>query len=365
MRFIAEHGAFRDALSFVAKYAAKDSIPILQTVRVEAVSGEVILTCTDLDRAAQCVVPAEIEAEGSACLPANLVAKAIKSCAGDVNFTADARDAKVRVGKSLLSFPILPAGDFPPLPMLTSEGAAVLSIDGGRLSKWPRQVTFAREQDGGRWYLAGTSWREIDGKLEICATDGKRIAIISSDIPAPGMPSVIVPDFDLPSWKDVVNVAVSDAFVRFSSGDQTVASKVVDGSFPDYRRVLPEKLRSKIVISREDLEKALKRSHLIEEGKEHRVIWVGRDGVLSILTSTSRGEFADEVAFEGPDFQICFLRNNIASVIDSFECDSLEICIEDHRSGVTVHDPADASRIALAQPYMDPRLLQYITPEAS
>lgn len=81
---------------------------------------------------------------------------------------------------------------------------------------------------------------------------------------------------------------------------------------------------------------------------------------MSALSRTTIGEATDEIAYEGDDFQVALITSVSIPILSSFDCEMIELRIRDHNSLVTIHDRADASRVALAMPYRDPRLHEFL-----
>lgn len=368
MRFVAEREKIIEAVGFVAKYAAKDSkIPILAHVRLSARKGLVTVVATDAERAASDTFKADIEGDGEACLPAKLLLASIKSAtASDVVISADDRQASIKVGKSQFKMPILPAGDFPAMPMLAEKGDRSFRLSAERLSQVRNEVAFAVEDKGGRYFLTGTSWRIVAGKLEFCATNGKKFSLLSTDAPqaSVGMADIIVPEFDAPSWESGdVDVSVSPTFIRLVCNGQSVASKLIDGSFPDYRQLIPTN-PTPLLFDRAELLASINRMALVADAREHSILFVGRDGHVTISAQTAAGEVTDELIYNGDDFQTAIAHSVASAILNSFDCETIEWRWADHATGITMHVPDNGERLAFAMPYRDQRLIQYAHPLA-
>jgi DNA polymerase-3 subunit beta len=347
VRFIVEREHILSALAFVTKYAAKDNngIPVLANVRLVAAAGAVTVTSTDIERAASDTFKAEVGEEGSACVPARLLLGAVKGANGaDVFFDAGDRQATVKAGKSQIKMPILPAGDFPPMPMLDTDAAHNFMLAAGTLARLKKEVSFAVEEKGGRFFLTGTSWRIAGDNLEFCATNGKKFSLLSISTPrdAVGTPDIIVPEFDMPAWDD---------------GE--VASKLIEGTFPDYRQFIPINHTS-LLFDRAELLAAINRMALVAEVREHSILLVGRDGVASISAQTAVGEASDTIAYHGEDFQAAVMHSVASDVLSSFDCETIEWRWGDHTAGITMHIPESTERLAFVMPYRDRRLIDHI-----
>jgi DNA polymerase-3 subunit beta len=354
VKIVAERETILPALSFVEKYAAANSkIPVLADILIGAKDGSVSLTATDLDQSATDTIQADVQESGAILLPARTLLSAVKSASGaDVSISSDDRQAIIVCGRSRFKFPVLPAADFPPLPMLTSDAATTFTIDA--LDKIGNRVLFAAEPDKGRYFLAGVSWRLNGEKIEFVATDGKKFSLMSIPTPteARDMPSVIVPRFDAPAWEGEVQVSISDLFIRYRHGSQVVASKLIEATYPDYHRLIP-KNEAPLLFDRAELLAALGRMAIIASTGEHSVLFVGRDGKATISARSGENEVTDEIAYNGDDFQIAIIHHVITPILNSFDCETIEWRYADHQAGVTIHDPNDDSRIAFAMPFRD------------
>lgn len=362
MRFIAERDTILAAMTFAAKYAmAGDKIPVLSDVLFVADGPTVTVTSTDLDRTARDSFDADIKSAGSACLPATLLLKAIKSSSGtEVEIVALENVATVTIGRSRFSFPTLAADDFPEMRMLTSDAPCNFEIAADVIHRIKKEVEFATSDDAARYHLSGVSWKIGGRNIEFCATDGHKLAMAAAPAPtgSANLPHVIVPCFDIPAWQGDVRVSVSDLFIRLTCGRQTVASKLVEGTFPDYHRIIP-RYETRLLMDRQELLQAITRATINADGRGHSILFVGRDGKISVLSSTKFGDIADVVPYEGDDFQMALASGVSASVLNSFDCEMVELRINDHECPATVHDPKDEFRVAVAMPMRDQRLREY------
>lgn len=361
MKIVIERETLLPALAFVEKYAAANSkIPVLADVLIDAKDDKVSLTATDLDQSATDTVQADIQEAGAILLPARALLGAVKSASGaDVSISADDAHATIVCGRSRFKFPVLPASDFPPLPMLTSDAVTTFTIDA--IDKIGKHVLFAAEPDKGRYFLAGVSWRLNGDKIEFVATDGKKFSLMSIPSPVRDMPSVIVPRFDAPAWTGDVQVSISDLFIRYQHGSQIVASKLIEATYPDYHRLIP-KNETALLFDRDELMAALSRMAIISSAGEHSVLFVGRDGKVTISARSGENEVTDEITYNGDDFQIALIHHIITPILASFDCETIEWRFADHQTGVTIHDPNDDARTAFAMPFRDQRLNEFTAP---
>lgn len=358
MRFTAERDNILSALSFVAKYAAaKETIPILTHILLRSDGDRVVVSATDLDRAAQDSFAADISSTGAFCLPSELLLKSIKSASGsEVEISSDAKQATTSCGQAKFKFPVLLASDFPEVKMLSAEPVHSFELPGETLHRARSAVGFSvSTETRSRWYLCGTSWVVNGDALELCATDGSKLSLLSIAAPVQGMPAAIVPEFDIPSWEGSIKVSLTDHFIRYQSGSQTLTSKLIEGSFPEYRRVIP-KHKNSIRFDRAEMLAAVIRARLVADAREHSILFAGRDGNVTVSAVTTRGEVSGNVAYDGDDFRIAIASGVIAPILQSFGCEVVEMRLSDAGSPVSIHDPNDDSRITVAMPYYDARV---------
>lgn len=363
MKVIAERSAILGALSFVANYIdPSDRIPILAMVRFNAGETGVTVTATDCEKAASDAFAAHIQTAGSTCLPGAMLAKAIRSTdAAEVQIDAGDKEAVIQIGGRLrMKLPVLPAKDFPDMPMLSADGDCQFTIPAEVLSRHKREVAFAEGKGNAARWQHGTLWESTGEALQLCALDSVVLSRITVPVRIQDMPRVTVPATALPNWEGEVQVAASESFMRFSCGRQSVATKLLDAPFPEYQQIIPTHT-SALRFDRAELLAAFHRMAILPNKGGVSVLIVGRDGSASVMVRSYDGrEISDSVPYEGDDFQIAMQQRAMASVLDSMDCEIVEIMIGDHMQNITVHDRRDDSRIMLIAPYRDSRLADYL-----
>jgi DNA polymerase-3 subunit beta len=363
VKIIAERSAILGALSFVANYIdPSDRIPILAMVRFSAGDTGVTVTATDCEKAASDVFAAHVQAPGSTCLPGAMLAKAIRSTdAAEVQIDAGDKEAVIQIGGRLrMKLPVLPAKDFPDMPMLSADGDCQFTIPADALSRHKREVSFAEGKGSAPHWQHGTLWESTGETLQLCALDGVVLSRITIPVRVQDLPRVTVPATDLPNWEGEVQIDVSESFMRFSCGKQAVATKLLDAPFPEYQQIIPAHT-SALRFDRSELFAAFNRMAILPSKGGVSVLIVGRDGSASIMVKSYDGrEITDSVPYEGDDFQIAMQQRAMADVLGSMDCEIVEIMIGDHMQNITIHDRRDDSRVMLIAPYRDPRLAEYL-----
>jgi DNA polymerase-3 subunit beta len=250
MRVTIERSAFLKALNHVQSVVERrNTIPILSNVLVRAMSGAVKLTATDLDVEIIEEAPAEVTQEGAATVPAHMLYDIVRKLPDGAQLELDQGPDRGRVtivsGRSRFALQALPPEDFPDLA--AGEPANRFALPAASLKLLIDKTRFAISTEETRYYLNGIYLHEVADTLRAVATDGHRLARAQVPLPegAKGMPGVIVPRKTVLELAKLIEaeegeiaVALSPAKVRFSFNGLVLTSKLIDGTFPDYERVI-------------------------------------------------------------------------------------------------------------------------------
>lgn len=214
---------------------ARNTIPILSTVRLVAEDGTLTATATDLDIAVTASAPAT--GDMAACIDARLLSDIVKKLPADaeIDIAVDGSSATLKAGRARFKLPVLPVGDFPDM-----DGGAFAAEFEADMAALFAPVKFAISNEEQRYYLGGVFLHVVNGKLVAVATDGHRLArhigaeigVDFAGIIVPRKASEIMPNGN-------VAVSVSDTRIRIVKDGAVIVSKLIDGTFPDYMRVIP------------------------------------------------------------------------------------------------------------------------------
>ncbi len=363
MKIVMERSALLAALSFVAKWSSKgDTIEVLSHLLIEAGDGAVAITGTTLDKIARTTVPADIEDGGSACIPAELLVKAVKGgAASEVSISCDDKGAVVRIGKTRLSVGILPADQFPDAVLLSSEPAYRLTMDAATLTTCIGGCAPFVWTDVGRDFISGVSWRHTEAGLEFCGTDGKTLSLVETGQRYHGAAGldIITPPMALPQWTGDVEIEISNHFIRFRCGADALASKLIEGNFPDVHRLIPQGEGSVLTFDRSDLARAVSTVDLNAVGKENSILFVGENGQCTLSTVSTRGAVEDVVNYDGPDFVIALATRVIGKCLAETAAETIDIIYFDATKAVIIRPMGEAGRTMIAVPYRDSRVAGY------
>ena len=227
----------------------RNTIPILSNVILRVASEKLYLTATDMDMDIVTTAPCSISSEGATTIPAHLLFEIVKKLpeGAEVQFLVEDGHAQVRAGRSSFHLPTLPVEDFPAIN--SSDMPVTFSLTAPDLRNLIDTTKFAVSTEETRYYLNGIYVHFADTtNLTAVATDGHRLALsqMKSPVGAESMPAVIVPRKAISELRKLlddepqeVDIRLSETRAEFCVGDIRLTTKLIDGSFPDYKRVIP------------------------------------------------------------------------------------------------------------------------------
>ena len=358
MKLTIERAALLKALGHVQSVVERrNTIPILSNVLLSAGQGAVAFSATDLDMEITDSSPAQVESPGQITAPAHtlyeIVRKLPEGADVSLSYTGDDPRLQVAAGRSRFNLPVLPAGDF---PVMSSEGlAGAIEIDTNDLIRLIDKTRFAISTEETRYYLNGLYLHAVveDGqtKLRAVATDGRRLAL--AEMPAPegfsGAPGVIIPRKTvgearrlLDDGGETVTMAVSQQKVRFGFGHAAMTSKVIDGSFPPYERVIPKDNKRVMMLDNAVFASAVDRVATISTEQSRAVKLSVETGRMTLtVRNMDAGQAVEEleVDYDGEPFEIGFNARYILDVTGQIGGEIAEFRFADHVGGATVLDP--------------------------
>ena len=313
MKFGIERAALLKAVSQAQSVVERrNTIPILANVLIEAEGGDVSFRATDLDIEVVDKVGAQIERAGATTVSATLLHEIVRKLPDGalINLTADSAAGRLTVeaGRSNFSLATLPREDFP--VMASSEYASNFSAPAPVLRRLFDKSKFAISTEETRYYLNGVYMHTADaagGKVLRCvATDGHRLARIDADLPdgAAEMPGVIVPRKTVGELRKLLDdddlqvaVSVSETKVRFATPEITLTSKVIDGTFPDYTRVIPQGNTRKMEVDASDFAQAVDRVATVSSERSRAVkLQLDEDRLILSVNAPDSGAAEEELA---------------------------------------------------------------------
>jgi DNA polymerase-3 subunit beta len=358
MKLTIERAALLKALAHVQSVVERrNTIPILGNVLLSASDAGLAFSATDLDMEIADAAPAQVESPGQITAPAHtlyeIVRKLPEGAEVSLAFTgADPRLA-VRAGRYKVNLPVLPAGDFPEMP---SEGlSGSMSVDAADLIRLIDKTRFAISTEETRYYLTGiylhTVVEEGRALLRAVATDGHRLAL--AEMPAPegaaGAAGVIVPRKTvqearrlLEDASEAIDLRISAQKIRFEFGGAALTSKVIDGSFPDYTRVIPRENHRIMTVDNALFAAAVDRVATISSEKSRSVKLAVESGrVVLTVRNMETGQAVEEleVDYDGDPFEIGFNARYLLDVTAQIGGETTEFRFVDRAATATLLDP--------------------------
>ncbi|HEY5305158.1 MAG TPA: DNA polymerase III subunit beta [Pseudolabrys sp.] len=291
----------------------RNTIPILANVLIRADKGKLSLKATDLDLEVTDSISAEVQPGGATTVPAHMfydiVRKLPEGSQIVIEGSGDRAVLSIRAGRSRFTLQTLPESDFPDLA--AGDMTHKFSVPAADLKRLIDKTQFAISTEETRYYLNGIYIHVPAGKnpaLRAVATDGHRLAQVELPLPegASGMPGIIVPRKTVAEVQRLIEasegevaIELSAGKIRFSIGNAVLTSKLIDGTFPDYGRVIPANNDKSLIVDKKDFEAAVDRVSTVssERGRAVKLSITGGRLVLSV-TNPDSGSATEEIEVE-------------------------------------------------------------------
>ncbi|MEB2845897.1 DNA polymerase III subunit beta [Endobacterium cereale] len=283
---------------------ARNTIPILSNILLDAEGDRLRITGTDLDIQATASAEANIETPGKVTVSAKLLGDIVRKAGAD-EISLDLKDGRLTVksGRSRFVLETLPASDYPDLAV--GAYSAEFEIDLGALFA---PVTFAISTEETRYYLNGIFLHVVDGIGVAVATDGHRLAR-NRGPELPAFAGIIVPRKTVSLLpRGMAKVSISETKIRVETADLLIVSKLIDGTFPDYERVIPRENDKTVTVNRDEMMKAADRVVTVSSEKGRAVKLSIAPGSVALAARSDAGTAEDEVAadYSGEPFDVGF-----------------------------------------------------------
>ena len=322
MKFRCDRDALSEALQTVQRgVSSRPGIPALTGVLIEAGSeGDLTLTTTDLEVSARLSIQVQVTEAGIALVPARLLTDTVKSLSdAPVEFEADQAQARIRCAAYEAALRLLPAEDFPALQ--PPSGIRVV-VEAPRFAEAVGQVARAASRDEARPVLTGVLVEVSREGVTLVATDSYRLAVRDLVATAAGEAKAIVPERAMTEAgrgaqsieKGEVEVFVDESQVSFKLGGLTLTSRLIEGEFPNYRQLLPERYESRLTVSRQQLMDAVRRVGLLARDTSPVRLEFNALGVKLSSSSPDLGQAVEavEATYEGEDITAAFNPHYLA-----------------------------------------------------
>jgi DNA polymerase III subunit beta len=344
----------------------RNTIPILSNVLIEAQEGAGLrLMATDLDLQINEMVDAQVEQAGATTVSAHTLFDIVRKLGegSQVELSASEGKMQINAGRARFNLATLPRDDFP----IIAEGELPtrFELPAATLRQIVDKTRFAISTEETRYYLNGIFLHvsdEAQPVLKAAATDGHRLARVTVPRPAgsEGMPDVIIPRKCVAELRKLldevdgtVQISLSDTKVRFGLGTATLTSKLIDGTFPDYNRVIPTANDKLLKIDPRSFEEGVDRVATIASEKTRAVkMALDRDRVTLSVTSPENGTAAEEVPadYSADGFEIGFNARYLLDILGQMEGDAVEMHLADAAAPTLLRENDKASALYVLMP---------------
>ncbi len=361
MKFSAEREKILAALqAAIGVVERRQTMPILANVLLAAKDNRLEVTATDLE--VELVAHAEIKSatDGSVTIPGRKLLDICRSLPDGAKLTVAQEGDRVlvRAGKSRFTLSSLPAAEFPVIDEMNAQ--QTLELPQVDLKRLIDKTHFSMAQQDVRYYLNGMLL-ESDGKmLRTVATDGHRLALCEMALSIKGKnQQIIVPRKGVLELQRLlgtegnVEITIGTNHVRAKIGDIRFTSKLIDGRFPEYSRVIPGSPPRSVLADREVLRAALQRTAILANEKYRGVRLALKGKTLTIQAHNPEQEEAEEeieVKYGGEDLEVGFNVNYLLDAIGAIDSTEVEIGLTDGSSSCLVHSPGVASSRYVVMP---------------
>ncbi len=368
MRVTLERSNLLKTLNHVQRVVERrNTIPILSNVLLEAEGGELRLKATDLDLEVTETAPAVVEQTGSTTVPAHMlydiVRKLPEGAEVMLSITDDAA-MKLTSGRSQFMLQILPVTDFPDLTAGDFSHTFRMPASGFKMLIDRTQFAISTEET--RYYLNGIFFHCVeDGDamvLRAVATDGHRLARaqIEAPIGSEGMPGIIIPRKAvgeiqrlLEDPDGTVTIELSDTKIRLTLDTLVLTSKLIDGTFPDYNRVIPAGNDKELKLDRSSFTAAVDRVSTISSDRGRAVKLSLSQGMLMLSVNNPESGSAEEeiaVGYENDDLDIGFNSRYLLDITNQLQGEEAIFMLADPGSPTLIRDTSDNGAIYVLMP---------------
>ncbi len=369
MKVTIERAALLRALGHVHRVVERrTTIPILANILIEAAAGGLLLKATDLDLEITEKAPAEVAQPGATTLPAHtlydIVRKLPEGAQVSLEETGEQGQLTLRSGRSRFNLQTLPQSDFP--DVTSGEFSHNFTLPPADLKRLIEKTQFAISSEETRYYLNGiyVHVAEIEGRslLRAVATDGHRLARL--ELPAPagavGMPGVIVPRKAVAEIQRLIEDAQGEVAIelstnkmRFAFGEALLTTKLIDGTFPDYSRVIPTGNDKRLTVERDAFRNAVDRVSTISSERGRAVKLALSEGKLILsVTNPDQGSAVEELEadYDGPPLDIGFSSRYLLDIVNQLDSDTALFLLADPGSPTLVQDRDGANALYVLMP---------------
>jgi len=369
MKVTVERTAILKSLGRVHRVVERrNTIPILANVLIRADKSKLSLKATDLDLEVIDSVDAEVSPAGSTTVPAHMFYEIVRKLPEGSQIVLEASGDRamlaIRAGRSRFTLQTLPESDFPDLA--AGEMTHKFTLAAADLKRLIDKTQFAISTEETRYYLNGiylhTAGNAKSTMLRAVATDGHRLAQVELPLPsgASGMPGIIVPRKTVGEVQRLIDdaeaevaVELSQGKIRFSIGDVVLTSKLIDGTFPDYARVIPVGNDKELIVDKKDFEASVDRVSTVSSERGRAVkLSISSGRLLLSVTNPDSGSATEEleIEYDADPIDIGFNSRYLLDIAAQIEGEVAVLKLADAGSPTLIQDRDPAGALYVLMP---------------
>ena len=365
MKFTTEKNEIVDALQMGASIAERrQTIPILANLRIVAKEGKIEITATDLEIQIKTLTEVKkVVEEGEITVSARKMSELCRSLPDKEALEFDLNNGKLTVSSKNFhaEFATISALDFPELEI--KEETNSLSISSSALQRLLNKTAFCMASQDVRYYLNGLLVEYKGGEVNAVATDGHRLALATSPLdktsPIDGerqiLPRKAVLELSkiLRQENEDIKITFGNSSLSIQDKNLDFSTKLIDGKFPDYEKVLPSGDPNSLEVSKESLQSALSRASVLSNEKYRGVRFALDKNTLKLTANNPEKESAEElldVNYNGNPMEIGFNIGYLLDVLGTIETDSVELNFYGEESSCLIREPGNQAEVYVIMP---------------
>jgi len=327
-------------------------MPILSNVLLVAKDGELSVTATDLEVELVAQVEVAVESDGEITVSGRKLLDICRALpeGSDIDVSVSGEKLVVRSGRSKFSLATLPASEFPTVEDI--KAGQTITVDQKDLGRLIEKTHFSMAQQDVRYYLNGMLLETKGTLLRAVATDGHRLALCEVEIADAKMDEqqVIVPRKGvlelqrLMSGKGSLDIELGPNHIRIQLEGIRFTSKLIDGRFPEYDRVIPKESSNELTADREAFKASLQRTAILSNEKYRGIRLIIRDSGVVMQAHNPEQEEAEEeleVQYSGEDIEIGFNVNYLLDALSAVDGDEVRLSVLDGNSSCLIRQPGN------------------------
>jgi DNA polymerase-3 subunit beta len=332
----------------------RHTLPILSNLLLEVRKKKIALTATDLEMQISLSIDTTINEELSITVSAKKLLDICRSLPEntEINLAAQENRLQVKAGKSRFSLQTLPSTDYPVMTKAIDDAAATITIGQNTLKGLFKQVEFAMAQQDIRYYLNGLLFEVNANRLNIVGTDGHRLSFTSTELSQNYekqeliLPRKTITELIklLDDSDEEVKIEIAAGQVNFTFNDIQLISKIIDGKFPDYTRVIPTSHQNSFTVERMGILLAMQRASILSNEKYRGIRMVLTKNSLRLISTNSEQEEAEEeleINYTGDTLDIGFNVTYMIDVLNNVSSENIIFSFADANSSCLVTVPDD------------------------